>query len=58
MMKMLVTFFSLFVIFYAGIEIFRKMSGQEKWEVVKTFSYSLALSLVVIVCLTLLVVVF
>jgi hypothetical protein len=58
MMKMLVTFLATFVIFYTGIEIFRKMSGQEKWEVVKTVSYSLALSLVVIVCLTLLVVVF
>lgn len=58
MFKMLLTFVCLFVIFYTGIEIVRKMSGQEKWEFAKTFSYSLALSLVVIACMFSLVVLF
>ncbi len=58
MIKMLMTFVFLFIIFYTGIEIFRKMTGQEKWEIAKTFSYSLVLALVVIVCMVSLVVLF
>jgi hypothetical protein len=58
MIKMIATFFILFGIFYMGIEIFRMMSGKEKWEVIKTVSYSLLISLIVIVFLTILVVLF
>jgi hypothetical protein len=58
MMKMLLSFFFLFIIFYTGIEIFRKMTGKEKWEVAKTFSYSVAISLFVIAFLVVLVVLF
>jgi len=58
MIKMLLTFVFLFVIFYTGIEIFRKFTGQEKWEVAKTFSYSIALAILVIVCMVSLVVIF
>lgn len=58
MIKLFVTFISLFAIFYFGIEILQKMTGQERWEVAKTFSYSLALSLVVIVCMVSMVVLF
>ncbi len=48
MIKMLLAFVSLLVIFYTGIEIFRKMTGKERWNVVKTFSYAIVLSVVVI----------
>ena len=58
MMKMLLSFVFLFVIFYTGIEIFRKMTGKEKWEVAKTLSYSLAISILVIVLLVCLVILF
>jgi hypothetical protein len=58
MIKALMTFVFLFIIFYTGIEIFRKMTGQEKWEIAKTFSYSIALALFVIACMTVLVVMF
>ena len=58
MMKMLMSFFFLFIIFYTGIEIFRKLTGKEKWEVAKTLSYSLAISLSVVVFLVVLVVLF
>jgi hypothetical protein len=58
MIKMLLTFVFLFIIFYTGIDIIRKMTGQEKWDVAKTFSYSLVLSLVVIVFLVSIVVIF
>ena len=58
MIKMLLTFVFLFVIFYTGIDIVRKMTGQEKWDVVKTFSYSLPLSITVIACMAAMVVLF
>lgn len=58
MMKMLLSFIFLFVIFYTGIEIFRKMTGKEKWEIAKTISYSLAISIFVIVFLVCLVILF
>ena len=55
---MLLTFVFLFIIFYTGIEIFNKMTGQEKWDIAKTFSYSLALALGVVVFLVSIVVLF
>ena len=58
MIKILLTFILAFGIFYFGIEAFNKMTKAEKWDFAKTFSYSLALSLLVIVLLTTLVVLF
>lgn len=58
MMKMIMAFVFLFIIFYTGIEIFRKLTGKEKWEIAKTVSYSVAISLAVIVFLVVLVVLF
>jgi hypothetical protein len=58
MIKMLVAFISLFIIFYTGIELFRKMTGKEKWEVAKTTIYSVSIALLVIVLLTIVVVLF
>jgi hypothetical protein len=58
MIKMLMTFVFLFVIFFTGIELFRKMTGKEKWEVAKTTIYSVSVALLVIVFLTLVVVLF
>jgi hypothetical protein len=58
MIKMLLTFVFLFIIFYTGIEIFNKMTGQEKWDIAKTFSYSLALALGVVVFLVSIVILF
>lgn len=48
MIKMLLAFISLFVIFYTGIEIFRKMTGKERLSVAKTLSYAIGLSVIVI----------
>lgn len=58
MIKMIMTFIFLFIIFYTGIEIFRKLTGKEKWEIAKTFSYSVAISLFVIVFLVGIVILF
>jgi hypothetical protein len=58
MIKILLTFIFVFALFYFGIEAFNKMTKAEKWDFAKTFSYSLALSLVVVVCLVSMVVLF
>ena len=58
MIKLIVTFISLFAICFFGIELFRQFTKQEKWEAVKTISYSAAISLLVIVLLTVFVVLF
>jgi len=58
MIKMLGVFLILFGIFYMGIEIFRMMTGKERWQFAKTLSYSLAISLVVVFFLVGIVVLF
>lgn len=58
MIKMILTFVVTFILIYVGIEAFNSMTKSEKWDFAKTFSYSLALSLLVIILLTTLVVVF
>ena len=58
MIKLLTSFICLFGIFYMVIEIFRMMTGKEKWEMVKTICYSLSISAAVVVSLTILVFLF
>jgi hypothetical protein len=58
MIKMVLAFISLFVIFFVSIDLFRKFTKKEQWEVVKMASYSFGISLLVIIVLTTLVVLF
>ena len=58
MIKALVSFISLFIIFYVGIDLFRKFTKKEKWEVVKTATYSGVVALVTLVVLMFIVVLF
>jgi hypothetical protein len=58
MIKMLVSFLSLFAIFFFGIEIFRKLSGKEKWVLTKTLGYSIVCAVLTILALTAVVLVF
>jgi hypothetical protein len=58
MIKILLVFVLVFAAFYFGIEAFNKMTKAEKWDAAKTFSYSMALSLVVIAFLVGIVVLF
>jgi hypothetical protein len=58
MIKALITFVSLFLILYFGIDLFRQFTKKEKWEVGKTALYSLFISIVVLVILFGLVIVF
>jgi hypothetical protein len=58
MIKILAAFLLTFFLFYFGIEAFNRMTKAEKWDFAKTFSYSIALSLVAIVFLVSIVVLF
>lgn len=58
MIKTLAVFLVLCGIFYAGIEVFRMMTGKERWQFIKTLSYSLAVATVVILFLFVIVVLF
>jgi hypothetical protein len=58
MIKILLAFVLVFAAFYFGIEAFNRMTKSEKWAAAKTFSYSMALSLVVIAFLVSIVVLF
>ena len=58
MIKMILAFISLFVIFFVSIDLFRKFTKKEQWKVVKIASYSLIISILVIIVLTTLVVLF
>jgi cytochrome c oxidase assembly factor CtaG len=58
MAKMLIVFLSLFIIFFVSIDLFRKFTGKEKWAVIKTVSYSLAIAVLVVLALTGFVLVF
>jgi uncharacterized membrane protein YoaK (UPF0700 family) len=58
MIKMLVAFVSLFVIFFVCIDLFRKFTNKEKWAVIKTVSYSLVVALLVVLVLLALVILF
>ena len=58
MIKMLSVFLVLFGVFYMGIEVFRMMTGKERWQFTKTMSYSLAIATIVILFLSIIVVLF
>jgi hypothetical protein len=58
MIKMILAFISLFVIFFISIDLFRKFTKKEQWKVVKMAAYSVGISLLVIIVLTTLVVLF
>lgn len=58
MIKLVAVFLFVFVLFYLGIEAFNRKTNVQKWDVAKTFSYSLALALAVVVFLVSIVVLF
>ena len=58
MLKMLVTFLSLFLIFFFAIEIFRSLTKKEKWDTIKTVCYSLSIAAAVCLFLMAIVILF
>ncbi len=41
MVKIIVGFFAVFLMFYVGIDTFRQLSGKEKWDLTKSLFYSI-----------------
>lgn len=58
MIKMLVTFISLTIIIGVSIDIFRRLTGKEKLDVVKLLGYGAACSLVATIILLAIVILF
>lgn len=58
MIKALISFVSLFIIIYVGIDLFRKFTRKKQWEVVKTASYSAVVAIVTLLVLLGVVVLF
>jgi hypothetical protein len=58
MLRVVFIFFFVFGLFYFGLDFFRKLTGREKWELIKLLSYSLACSLATILVLVSIVVLF
>jgi hypothetical protein len=55
---MLFAFVFFYVAFHVAIQMFRSLTGKEKWEFAKTVAYSLGLSLVVVMFLVGIVILF
>jgi hypothetical protein len=58
MIKALIAFVSLFIIFFVSIDLFRKMTRKEKWSVVKVTTYSALIAVLVMMILVGIVLVF
>jgi hypothetical protein len=58
MSKLVLAFIVFTALFWFGIEIFRKMSGKEKWKLTKVVTYSALCSILAISTLTLIVILF
>ena len=41
MSKLILGFVSVFILFYVGIDSFRKLTGKEKWDLTKSLFYSI-----------------
>ncbi len=58
MAKMIIAFISLFLIFFFGIDIFRKMTGKEKINLTKWLGYSISCTLLTVLLVACIVVLF
>lgn len=58
MIKIILFFLLMLFVFHIGIGAINRMTKVEKWDFAKTFSYSLALSLSVVVFMVSIVVLF
>jgi lipopolysaccharide export LptBFGC system permease protein LptF len=58
MIKMIITFICLFVIFFAGVNLFRRLTRKEKWSVARGISFSLLIALAVTLVLSVFVILF
>jgi hypothetical protein len=58
MIRLWLVFAILFAGFYFGIPAFRKLKGKEKWNLTKTFLFSMLCSLLAVVAMVIIVVLF
>jgi len=58
MVKIIVAFISLFLIFFFGIDLFRRFTRKEKISLTKWVGYSILCALLAIVAATLIVLIF
>lgn len=56
--KIIIGLISIFVIFFFGIDIFRKMTGKEKIDLTKLVGYSISCSLLTILTVATIVLLF
>lgn len=58
MIKMIIAFLSLFVIFFTGIDIFRRLTGKEKMKMLALASYSLGVTILVTLFVAVIIILF
>ena len=58
MIRMILAFFAVFVVFYLGINLFRHLTGLEQWRLTKLLAYSILCSALTVLTLALVVVLF
>jgi NhaP-type Na+/H+ or K+/H+ antiporter len=58
MIKMILVFVLLWLLFFFGIDLFRKLTKKKKWSVLKLATYSVIIAFVVVVFLTSIVILF
>jgi len=58
MIRLWLVFAVLFASFYFGIPAFRKLKGAEKWDLTKTFLFSMMCSLLAVSAMVVIVVLF
>ncbi len=58
MVKIILGFLAIFFFFYIGIDVFRQLTGKEKWVLTKTLLYSIMCASAAIGSIALIVVLF
>ena len=58
MIRMILAFLVVFLVFYFGIDLFRHLTGLEKWNLTKSILYSILCAALTIFTLTLVVILF
>ena len=58
MIRMILAFIVVFLIFFFGIKVFTQLSGKEKWVLTKLLAYSMVCAIITIVFLVSIVLLF
>lgn len=58
MIRMLIAFFVVFLLIAGGISVFRKLTGLEKFSIIKTIAYSVFCGILTIIVIATIIVLF